>query len=68
MSTFQAGDICWDAVEGIGAVLVTSVGATTPLPHGRVLERYEGCSFWPGLAPDSIEEFAVIVQEQRSTR
>lgn len=68
MSTFRAGDICWDAVEGIGAVLVTSVGPTTPLPGGRLLERYEGCSFWPGVAPDAIEEFAVIVQEPSPTR
>jgi hypothetical protein len=61
MATYQPGDICWAVVDELGAVLVTSVGDTTPLGDGRTLEVYDGCSFQPGLAPSSIERFAIVV-------
>lgn len=62
MSTYQPGDICWAVVEDLGPVLVTVVGESRLLDDGRRLEVYQGCSFQRGCAPDSIEQFALVVR------
>jgi hypothetical protein len=58
---FQPGDICWDALPELGAVLVTEVLESEELPGQRRLETYRGIAFQAGLVPDSVDEFAIVL-------
>jgi hypothetical protein len=61
VTTFQPGDICWDVMPELGAVLVTEVLGERDLPGRRRLETYRGIAFRAGRAPDSVDEFAIVV-------